>query len=168
MIRRLIILLLIVGCEEVLEPEDCAGVTGGTAIEDCAGVCGGDTTQEVCDECPSLVFDCAGVCDGNSVVDECGVCGGNGMQTTYVEECDDPIYACQDVQVSSQVDNYGNFCVASSFDGLECSSDCDCRINCNSPIGDCVFYNNFTTVYEWVAQCDWVTYCEDVAVTSCP
>ena len=32
MIRRLIILLLIVGCEEVLEPEDCAGITGGDAV----------------------------------------------------------------------------------------------------------------------------------------
>ena len=35
MIRRLIILLLIVGCEGILvEPEDCAGVAGGTAVED--------------------------------------------------------------------------------------------------------------------------------------
>ena len=30
MIRRLIILLLIVGCDEATEPQDCAGV-GGTA-----------------------------------------------------------------------------------------------------------------------------------------
>ncbi len=29
MIRRLIILLLIVGCEETLEPQDCAGVEAG-------------------------------------------------------------------------------------------------------------------------------------------
>jgi len=42
MIRRLIILLLIVGCYEVLEPEDCAGVVGGTAVEDDCGVCEGD------------------------------------------------------------------------------------------------------------------------------
>ena len=50
MIRRLTILLLIVGCEEAtdsispypqLEQEDCAGVAGGTAIEDECGVCGG-------------------------------------------------------------------------------------------------------------------------------
>jgi len=39
MLRRLIILLLIVGCEETLEPEDCAGVAGGTAVEDDCGVC---------------------------------------------------------------------------------------------------------------------------------
>jgi hypothetical protein len=48
MIRRLIILLLIVGCgteptstHHELEQEDCAGVAGGTAIEDECGVCGG-------------------------------------------------------------------------------------------------------------------------------
>ena len=32
--KRLIILLLIVGCEETLEPEDCAGVAGGVAVLD--------------------------------------------------------------------------------------------------------------------------------------
>ena len=44
MIRRLIILLLIVGCEETVapEPQDCAGVAGGTAVEDECGVCNGD------------------------------------------------------------------------------------------------------------------------------
>ena len=36
MIRRLIILLLIVGCGT--EPEDCAGVEGGNAyLDDCGG-----------------------------------------------------------------------------------------------------------------------------------
>ena len=45
MIRRLIIILLIVGCDNSTapEPEDCAGVAGGTAVEDCNGVCGGDS-----------------------------------------------------------------------------------------------------------------------------
>ena len=37
MIRILIILLLIVGCGT--EPEDCAGVEGGTAELDDCGVC---------------------------------------------------------------------------------------------------------------------------------
>ena len=63
-------ILLIVGC--VTEPEDCAGVAGGTAVEDCAGVCGGDT-----------------------VVDECGVCGGdNSSCGGFCEEIqiDDPIW----------------------------------------------------------------------------
>ena len=50
--KKLILLsiLFIIGCNNSTEPEDCAGVAGGTAVEDCAGVCGGDTTQEVCDD----------------------------------------------------------------------------------------------------------------------
>jgi len=111
MIRRLIILLLIVGCGT--EPEDCAGVEGGTAeldcfgvcggvaimddcglctggttgliansFKDCAGVCGGNTTQEVCDECNSGIFDCEGICGGDAVEDCAGVCNG-----TAVEDC---------------------------------------------------------------------------------
>ena len=42
MIRRLIILLLIVGCEETLEPQDCAGVAGGAAGLDSCAVCIGE------------------------------------------------------------------------------------------------------------------------------
>ena len=42
MIRRLIILLLIVGCGT--EPKDCAGVEGGTAQKDNCGICDGDGT----------------------------------------------------------------------------------------------------------------------------
>ena len=49
MIRRLIILLLIVGCEEVLEPEDCAGVAGGTAVVDDCGICDGDNDNCITD-----------------------------------------------------------------------------------------------------------------------
>jgi hypothetical protein len=41
-IRRLIILILIVGCST--EPEDCAGVEGGTAVVDECGKCGGDNS----------------------------------------------------------------------------------------------------------------------------
>ena len=42
MIRRLIILLLIVGC--VTEPEDCAGVAGGNSYLDECGGCDGDNS----------------------------------------------------------------------------------------------------------------------------
>ena len=82
MIRRLIILLLIVGCEETLEPEDCAGVAGGNSyldecggcdanvnndcIQDCAGAWGGDAVLSGCDN----------ICNSTAVVDECGNCGG--------------------------------------------------------------------------------------------
>ena len=92
--KKLILLLFIVGCEE---PEDCAGVVGGTAVEDncgicdgidgylagscydcagtangtavedCAGVCGGNTNPKVCNACNSGIFDCEGICDGDSL-----------------------------------------------------------------------------------------------------
>ena len=43
--KLLLLALLVVGCEETTtepEPEDCAGVVGGTATLDDCGVCGGD------------------------------------------------------------------------------------------------------------------------------
>ena len=42
MIRRLIILLLIFGCDNSTESTDCTGVVGGTALEDECDVCEGD------------------------------------------------------------------------------------------------------------------------------
>ena len=51
MLRRLIILLLIVGCEGVYTPEDCAGVAGGDAVEDCFGVCSGAAAIDSCGVC---------------------------------------------------------------------------------------------------------------------
>ena len=73
MIRRLIILLLIVGCEEVTEPEDCAGVAGGTAEFDNCNVCDTDKTND-------CVSDCAGVWGGTSVDDCNGVCNGDAVE----------------------------------------------------------------------------------------
>ena len=67
MIRRLIILLLIVGCEEVLEPQDCAGVAGGTAVEDDCGVCDAQPAND-------CVQDCKGSWGGAAVEDNCEVC----------------------------------------------------------------------------------------------
>ena len=51
LIRRLIILLLIVGCESVYIPNDCKGVAGGDAEYDECGVCGGSNTDGICAEC---------------------------------------------------------------------------------------------------------------------
>jgi len=76
----LLSILLIVGC--VTEPEDCAGVAGGTAELDNCNVCDSDKTND-------CVPDCAGEWGGESVVDECGVCGGDGIVgcTTEPEDC---------------------------------------------------------------------------------
>ena len=57
MIRRLIILLLIVGCEEVTEPKDCAGVTGGDAVEDCNGICNGDAQFDECEDTWTIIIE---------------------------------------------------------------------------------------------------------------
>ena len=40
--KLLLIILLIVGCDKSTEPEDCAGVAGGSALEDICGICDGD------------------------------------------------------------------------------------------------------------------------------
>ena len=71
MIRRLIILLLIVGCDNSTEAEDCAGVAGGTAVEDMCSICDSDATND-------CVQDCAGVWGGNSYLDNCGTCDSDG------------------------------------------------------------------------------------------
>ena len=60
MIRRLIILLLIVGCGT--EPEDCAGVWGGSAALDDCGVCDA-IDGYVAGSC----YDCAGDANGTAI-----------------------------------------------------------------------------------------------------
>ena len=49
--KLLIITLLIVGCEETLEPQDCAGVAGGTAELDSCNVCDTDKTNDCVPNC---------------------------------------------------------------------------------------------------------------------
>ena len=62
MIRRLIILLLIVGCKEPTQPTDCAGVVGGTALEDECSIL--DTIPEI------LPYACVGSQYGFVAIDE--------------------------------------------------------------------------------------------------
>ena len=101
MIRRLIILLLIVGCEE---PEDVYGCTiedacnfnaDATIFDDsCAyeydecGLCGGDGVEEGFDCEGNCIadggYDCNNECGGTAVNDECGVCCGSGW---WVDNC---------------------------------------------------------------------------------
>jgi len=63
MIRRLIILLLIVGCGT--EPEDVYGCTDLTA-------CNFNADANIFDNSCAYESDCAGVCGGDAVEDECG------------------------------------------------------------------------------------------------
>ena len=60
MIRRLIILLLIVGC--VTEPEDCAGVAGGNSYLDECGGCDANVNND-------CIQDCADEWGGDAVED---------------------------------------------------------------------------------------------------
>jgi len=64
------------------EPEDCAGVAGGTAEEDMCGVCDTDATND-------CVQDCAGVWGGFSYLDDCGFCDVNLVNdnTTCEQDC---------------------------------------------------------------------------------
>jgi len=51
MIRLLIILLLIIGCDGIYIPEDCAGVAGGDAVEDNCGTSDYTSCNEHCHIC---------------------------------------------------------------------------------------------------------------------
>ena len=81
MIRRLIILLLIVGCGT--EPEDCAGVAGGTAELDNCGTCDADSSND-------CTQDCAGIWGGDAESRLIGDIDGDGYITDC---CDQP--SCQ-------------------------------------------------------------------------
>jgi len=111
--KLLLLALLIVGCEEALEPQDCTGVAGGTAVLDDCGICDGidGYVAGTCYDCAGVPFgtaqldncgvcdtdlsndcvpDCAGVSNGEASVDECGLCTGGttGLGINYLkDEC---------------------------------------------------------------------------------
>ena len=49
--KLLILSLLIVGCDNSTEPTDCAGVSGGSAVEDNCGVCDSDSANDCIADC---------------------------------------------------------------------------------------------------------------------
>ena len=77
--KPLFILLLIVGCGT--EPEDCAGVVGGNAVEDDCGICDG-IDGYVAGSC----YDCADVPFGTAQLDNCGVCD-TDLSNDCVPDC---------------------------------------------------------------------------------
>ena len=74
--KLLLIALLIMGCSNSTEPEDCAGVAGGTAELDNCNVCDTYKTND-------CVPDCAGVWGGSSVLSGCD----NVCNSTAVVDC---------------------------------------------------------------------------------
>ena len=69
--KLLLIVLLIVGCEETTEPEDVYGCTDDTA-------CNFNADANIFDNSCIYELDCAGEC-GNTVVDCNGECGGSSF-----------------------------------------------------------------------------------------
>ena len=70
--KLILLILLIVGCEGILvEPEDCAGVAGGDAVEDCNGVCGGEALFDECKETWELIQE-------NILTPQCVSCHNSG------------------------------------------------------------------------------------------
>ena len=79
--KKLLLIILLLGCDNTTEPKDCAGVSGGAAeIDDC-GLCTGGTTGLIA----NYLQDCAGECGGNAEIDDCGICSGDN---STCEGCD--------------------------------------------------------------------------------
>jgi len=109
--KLLLIALLIVGCGT--EPEDCAGVAGGTAgLDSCAVCIGGTTNLTTC------VQDCADVWGGTAAMDDCGVC--DGIDGYVADTC----YDCANVPNGDAIED-------------------DCGVCDNVNTNDCQFYYFF-------------------------
>jgi hypothetical protein len=75
----IIIILVFIGCST--EPEDCAGVSGGTAgLDSCAVCIGGTTNLTAC------VQDCNGDWGGTAGLDNCGTCDAD-TTNNCIQDC---------------------------------------------------------------------------------
>ena len=142
--KLLIILLLIVGCEE---PEDCAGDAGGNAVEDCLGVCSGEASIDSCGVCSggttnleaNYLKDCLGVCSGDGKFDNCGVCDTDSTNDCVQDDCG--VWGGNNSPNTGTCDCFG---VPSGEASLDCAGDCDGEAvedNCGTcdsdPYNDC-------------------------------
>jgi len=133
--KKLILLsiILIVGCEEPTEPEDCAGVSGGNSVLDDCGVCSG-IEGYVASSC----YDCAAVANGDAVEDICGVCNGNGFPEGACNCAGDTVTDCAGVCGGDSVlSGCDNACNSSAVE--DCAGVCggtavldDCGV-CSGP-----------------------------------
>ena len=121
MIRRLIILLLIVGCGT--EPEDVYGCTDKDA-------CNFNADANIFDNSCGYESDCAGVCGGDAVLDDCGICDNDNANDCYVIP-----------DASEGCDN-----IFSDIDGSLISCDTDCEF-----VDDvCLFTNDLNVLQDFV------------------
>ena len=74
-ILTLIPILFFFSCDNSTEPQDCAGVAGGDAVEDCSGICNGTASIDDCGLCTGGTTEL----EINYLMDECGECGGDGV-----------------------------------------------------------------------------------------
>ena len=124
MIRRktiLLIALLIVGCEEILQEEDCAGVAGGTAVLDDCDICTGIDSY-IAGSC----YDCANTPNGDAVFDGCGVCDAD-TSNDCIQDClgvwgGDGSTCCEDGETNN--DNPCNPWECSNGQWIEMIIDC--------------------------------------------
>ena len=104
----------------------------------------------------------------NGVVDECGVCDGDGIQTTYVEVCEEE-YVCNNVTTWVQL--YGDsYCTnsCSNMNGNYCQYRDDCYFN-NGFASSCNDNRQCITAQQQTEYvCDYQTVCENIPTTSCP
>ena len=130
--KLLLSVLLIVGCGPT-EPEDCAGVAGGTAQLDKCGVCDTNKANDCTQDCSGAwgggdVKDNCGNCDNNAAndcVQDCsGVWGGNATQE-YCDSCISGIFDCTGVCNGDAVECSDGSCDAGgSYPGAYLGSSC--------------------------------------------
>lgn len=158
------ILILLLSCEETTEPQDCAGVAGGTAgldscaacvggttnltacTQDCAEVWGGIADVDSCGTCDTdatnnCIQDCLGTWGGITVLDSCGTC-----DTDTANDCNADCHG--DYGGTAIIDDCGN-CTGGNTGytinyAMDCDSVCDgnsyfdnCGICDNDPSNDC-------------------------------
>ena len=85
MIRRLIILLLIVGCDNPIAPTPTHGCLDGQATNYDATASIDNNTCTYIDSCGVIDIDITNDC----TQDDCGVWGGDGVDTDSDNICDD-------------------------------------------------------------------------------
>ena len=73
----IVIILVFIGCST--EPEDCAGVSGGTSVEDECATCDTDATN-------NCIQDCNGDWGGSALADNCEICDSD-LSNDCIQDC---------------------------------------------------------------------------------